>query len=129
MNRANQTQALRDCQKITLHQIQTGLQRAARFKEMFKNDPEMLAKVATKKGKTELDWFSIEHRREHNPDYVIWCDIDLDNFTRPYYEEFFKPESGYRVIYDTRSPTLPNWVSPRRTEFTRNRTTIWEKAN
>lgn len=115
--------------KVKTHEIKTGLERAAMFKEMFENDPEMLARVGANEVQTDLDWFSIGRRKERNPDYVIWCDIDLDEITRPHYDALFGPESGYRVVYDARSPILPDWVYPRRTEFTRNRTTIWEKTN
>jgi len=44
-----------------------------------------------------------------------------------HYQDLFNESSGYKVIYDEKSPQQPNWVYPKYTEFTRNRTTIWKR--
>lgn len=115
--------------KLTLHQIRTGLERAAMFDKMFANDPAMHA--AVKKNETQVtpEWFSIESRKARNTDYVIWCTIDLEGIVQKHYEALFDESSGYKVVYDAKSPQLPSWVYPNHTEFTRNRTTIWEKIS
>jgi hypothetical protein len=113
--------------KPTRHQIKTGLERAAMFDKMFADDAEMHAEVKKKEVQVTPDWFSVESRKARNTDFVIWCTIDLEGIVRHHYEALFDESSGYRVVYDAHSPKQPDWVYPKRTEFTRNRTTIWEK--
>ena len=113
--------------KITKHEIKTGLERAAMFDKMFADDASMHAAVKKKEVKITPDWFSAENRKARKTDYVIWCTIDLEGIVRQHYEALFDQSSGYRVVYDAHSPKQPAWVYPKRTEFTRNRTTIWEK--
>lgn len=97
------------------------------FDKMFANDPEMSAAVKKKEAQVTPDWFSVENRKARNTDFVIWCTIDLEGIVRRHYDALFNESSGYRVVYDAYSPKQPDWVYPKRTEFTRNRTTIWEK--
>lgn len=113
--------------KLTKHEIKTGLERAAMFDKMFANDASMHSAVKTKETQVAPDWFSAKNRKARKTDYVIWCSIDLEEIVRHHYEALFNESSGYRVIYDAYSPEQPDWVYPKRTEFTRNRTTIWEK--
>jgi len=113
--------------KLQIHQIQTGLERAAMFDKMFADNPEIHSMVKAKEVQITPDWFSVESRKARHTDYVIWSTIDVEGIVRPHYEALFDESSGYRVIYDAQSPKQPDWVYPKRTEFTRNRTTIWEK--
>jgi len=113
--------------KLTVHQIKTGLERSAMFDKMFADDPEMHAAVKKKEVQVTPDWFSVENRKTRNPDYVLWCTIDLERIVMKHYDALFDESSGYRVVYDASSPKQPNWVYPKNTEFTRNRTTIWER--
>lgn len=113
--------------KLQIYQIHTGLERAAMFDKMFVDNTEIHAMVKKKEVQVTPEWFSKESRKSRNTDYIIWSTIDLDGIVRNHYEALFDESSGYRVIYDAKSPELPNWVYPTRTEFTRNRTTIWEK--
>jgi hypothetical protein len=113
--------------KSTVHQIKTGLERAAMFDQMFADNSEMLAAVKKKEVQVTPEWFSVESRKDRNTDFVIWCTIDLEGIVRHHYDALFDESSGYRVVYDAHSPKQPEWVYPKRTEFTRNRTTIWEK--
>lgn len=113
--------------KLELHQIQTGLERAAMFDKMFADNPEIHSMVKTNEVQITPDWFSVESRKARKTDYVIWSTIDLEGIVRKHYDSLFDESSGYRVIYDAKSPEQPDWVYPKRTEFTRNRTTIWEK--
>jgi hypothetical protein len=113
--------------KLKIHQIHTGLERAAMFDKMFADNAEIHSMVKAKEVQITPDWFSIESRKARNTDIVIWCSIDLEGIVRKHYEDLFNESSGYRVVYDSHSPKQPDWVYPKRTEFTRNRTTIWEK--
>jgi hypothetical protein len=113
--------------KLQIHQIQTGLERVAMFDKMFADNAEIHAMVKAKEVQITPDWFSVKSRKARNTDYVIWSTIDLEGIVRHHYEALFDELSGYRVIYDAQSPKQPDWVYPKRTEFTRNRTTIWEK--
>jgi hypothetical protein len=113
--------------KLQIHQIQTGLERSAMFDKMFADNPEIHSMVKAKEVQVTPDWFSADSRKARNTDYVVWCTIDLEKIVRKHYEALFDESSGYRVIYDAQSPKQPDWVYPKRTEFTRNRTTIWEK--
>lgn len=113
--------------KLTIHQIHTGLERSAMFDKMFADNSEIHAMVKTKEVQVTPEWFSVESRKSRNTDYIIWSTIDLEGIVRHYYEALFDESSGYRVVYDAQSPKQPDWVYPKRTEFTRNRTTIWEK--
>jgi len=113
--------------KITIYQIKTGLERSAMFDKMFADDPEMHAAVKKKEVQVTPDWFSVEKRKARNPDYVLWCTIDLEGIVMDHYQDLFNESSGYKVIYDEKSPQQPNWVYPKYTEFTRNRTTIWKR--
>lgn len=113
--------------KLQIHQIQTGLERSAMFDKMFADNPEIHSMIKAKEVQITPDWFSVESRKSRNTDYVIWSTIDLEGIVRKHYDALFDESSGYRVIYDAESPKQPNWVYPKRTEFTRNRTTIWEK--
>jgi hypothetical protein len=113
--------------KLKIHQIQTGLERSAMFNKMFADNPEMNVMVKQREVQITPNWFSTERRKARGTDYVIWSNIDLEGIVRKHYDDLFKESSGYRVIYDAESPRQPSWVYPKRTEFTRNRTTIWEK--
>lgn len=113
--------------KLTIHQIHTGLERSAMFDKMFADNPDIHAMVKTKEVQVTPEWFSVKSRKSRNTDYIIWSTIDLEGIVRHHYEALFDESSGYRVAYDARSPKQPDWVYPKRTEFTRNRTTIWEK--
>ena len=113
--------------KLQIHQIHTGLERAAMFDKMFADNPEIHSMVKAKEVQVTPEWFSVENRKARKTDYVIWSTIDLEGIVRKYYDALFVESSGYRVIYDAHSPIQPDWVYPKRTEFTRNRTTIWEK--
>lgn len=112
----------------TIHTIYTGLKQAEMFKNMFRGDPAMAATVAQKETQVTADWFAKSSRQARNPDYIMWCSIDLDGATLPEYNALFDASSGFRVIYDAKSPELPAWVYPQGTEFLQQRTTIWEKA-
>jgi hypothetical protein len=94
---------------------------------MFADNAEIHAMVKKKEVQVTPEWFSVESRKSRNTDYVIWSTIDLEGIVRKHYDALFDESSGYRVIYDAQSPKQPDWVYPKRTEFTRNRTTIWEK--
>jgi hypothetical protein len=109
------------------HQIHTGLERSAMFDKMFADNPEIHAMVKTKEVQVTPEWFSVKSRKSRDTDYIIWSTIDLEGIVRHHYEALFDESSGYRVAYDAHSPKQPDWVYPKRTEFTRNRTTIWEK--
>jgi hypothetical protein len=113
--------------KLKILQIQTGLERSAMFNKMFADNPEMNVMVKQREVQITPTWFSAESRKERGTDYVIWSTIDLEGIVRKHYDDLFKESSGYRVIYDAESPRQPSWVYPKRTEFTRNRTTIWKK--
>jgi hypothetical protein len=113
--------------KPKILQIQTGLERSAMFNKMFADNPEMNVMVKQREVQITPNWFSTEQRKARATDYVIWSTIDLEDIVRKHYDDLFKESSGYRVIYDAESPRQPSWVYPKRTEFTRNRTTIWEK--
>ena len=113
--------------KLQIHQIHTGLERAAMFDKMFADNPEIHSMVKAKEVQVTPEWFSAENRKARKTDYVIWSTIDLEGIVRKHYDALFVESSGYRVIYDAHSPIQPDWVYPKRTEFTRNRTTIWEK--
>lgn len=113
--------------KLTIHQIHTGLERLAMFDKMFADNPEIHAMVKTKEVQVTPEWFSVKSRKSRDTDYIIWSTIDLEGIVRHHYEALFDESSGYRVAYDAHSPKQPDWVYPKRTEFTRNRTTIWEK--
>lgn len=113
--------------KLTIHQIHTGLERSAMFDKMFADNPDIHAMVKTKEVQVTPEWFSVKSRKSRNTDYIIWSTIDLEGIVRHHYEALFDESSGYRVAYDAHSPKQPDWVYPKRTEFTRNRTTIWEK--
>ena len=67
----------------------------------------------------------MEERKKRGTDFVIWSSIDIEGIVRPHYEALFDESNGYKVIYDTSSPEVPDWVYPKYTEFLRNRTTIW----
>ena len=113
--------------KLQILQIQTGLERSAMFDKMFADDPEMHAMVKQKEVQITPEWFSVENRKARGTNYIIWSTIDLEGIVRKHYDNLFNESSGFRVIYDAESPKQPSWVYPKRTEFTRNRTTIWEK--
>ena len=113
--------------KLKIHQIHTGLERAAMFDKMFEDNPEIHSMVKKKEVQVTPEWFSIENRKSRNTDYIVWSTIDLEGIVRKHYDALFNESSGYRVIYDARSPEQPQWVYPKNTEFTRNRTTVWEK--
>ena len=110
-----------------IYTIYTGLRQAAMFEKMFASDPAMASAVAQKETQVAPEWFSKSSRQARNPDYIMWCSIDLDGLTIPEYEALFDESSGYRVVYDARSPALPRWVYPQNTEFLQQRTTIWER--
>ena len=113
--------------KLQIHQIHTGLDRSAMFDKMFADNAEIHSMVKAKEVQVTPEWFSVENRKARATDYVIWSTIDLEGIVRKHYDALFDESSGYRVIYDAQSPKQPDWVYPKRTEFTRNRTTIWEK--
>jgi hypothetical protein len=113
--------------KLQIHEIRTGLERAAMFDKMFADNAEIHAMVKKKEVQVTPEWFSVESRKSRNTDYVVWSTIDLEGIVRKHYDALFDESSGYRVFYDAQSPKQPDWVYPKRTEFTRNRTTIWEK--
>ena len=114
-------------EKLKIYEIEGGLERTAMFQRMFAENAEILDTVNKKESQRTPDWFSVENRKLRNPDYVMWCSIELEDIVKNHYEALFKESSGYRVIYDATTKEIPSWVYPQRTEFTRNRTTIWEK--
>ncbi len=113
--------------KLQIFQIHTGLERAAMFDKMFADNAEIHSMLKAKEVQATPEWFSVENRKARKTDYIIWSTIDLEKIVKKHYDALFNESSGYRVIYDAHSPKLPDWVYPTRTEFTRNRTTIWEK--
>jgi len=105
--------------------MQMGLERVEKFREMFKKDANLLSMVEKKENQVEADWFSIDERKKRGTDFVIWSTIDLEGIIRHHYEALFAESNGYEKIYDASSPSTPDWVYPKYTEFLRNRTTIW----
>ena len=83
--------------------------------------------VKAKEAKVTPEWFSADSRKSRNTDFIIWSTIDLEEIVRKHYEALFNETSGYRIIYNAQSPKQPDWAYPKYTEFTKNRTTIWEK--
>lgn len=114
--------------KLQLFKIPTGIERDRNFAEIFREDEQMqeaMARVSTKEGP---EWFSPEARTIRNPDWIFWSTIDVEGVAKARYEDLFKKESGYTVVFDGKSPQTPWWVYPKYTEFLRNRTTVWEKS-
>jgi len=105
--------------------MQMGLERIEKFREMFKKDETLLSMVEKKENQAGADWFSMDERKKRGTDFIIWSTIDLEGIIRNHYEALFDESNGYKKIYDASSPSTPDWVYPKHTEFIRNRTTIW----
>lgn len=115
--------------KAKIHEIKTGLERAALFEKMFENDRNMRQAAKEREPQVPLTWFSKEERVVRSPEFVFWCSIDVEGITEKYYQELFDKNSGYQVVYDASSPILPWWAYPQKTEFLKNRMTIWQKSS
>ena len=115
-------------QKAKIHEIKTGLERAALFDKMFESDSDMRQAAKEREPQVPLTWFSKEERAVRSPEFVFWCSIDVEGITEKYYKALFEKDSGYQVVYDAASPNLPWWAYPQKTEFLQNRMTIWQKS-
>lgn len=115
--------------KLTIIRIPTGIERDANFSRMFADDEQMASSLKRWGTREGPEWFTKEARAARNPDWIFWSNIDLESIVKPQYEALFKPDSGYRVVFDGTSPDFPSWGYPRYTEFIRNRTTVWQKIS
>ncbi|MDX2079842.1 MAG: glycosyltransferase family 39 protein [Terrimicrobiaceae bacterium] len=113
--------------EFRIHRIPTGLERKQNFAELFADDPDMLSRVSRFESREDLTWFSPEARARRDPQWIAWSSIDLEGIARPFYEALSQPGSGYRVVFNESSPSIPRWSYPRYTEFLRNQLVIWEK--
>jgi hypothetical protein len=113
--------------RFTIHKMPSGLERKEIFSRMFANNPEMIARVGRFESSEDISWFSPEAREARRPRWIAWCTIDLESPARPYFDALEKGDSGYRIVFDRSSPSLPFWAYPRYTEFLWNRTVLWER--
>ena len=102
---------------------------SANFSKIFARDEQIQGSMSRWQTKEGPEWFTAGARRERNPDWIFWSSIDLEPANQNEYEALYKGGSGYQVIYDKTSPTFPWWTYPHRTEFLRNRVTVWKKAS
>lgn len=113
--------------KLEIVKIPTGIERDANFSKIFEGDEQMshaLERWGTREGP---EWFRPEARAERNPDWIFWSTIDLEGVAMEQYDALFREGSGYRVVFDGRSPVQPWWTYPQQTEFIRNRMTVWQR--
>lgn len=102
-----------------------GTQRATMFAGLFAGDPAMLDRIRQQETTYSLGWFEPAARRARGTDWVVWSNIDLDATTKPFYGALLAGRDGTEIAWDAESPQLPRWAYPRRTEFLRNRTTVF----
>lgn len=115
--------------KIKVVEIPSGVERRRLFEEMFAGNEQMLGEVDRFEDGTPLEWFSADARRQRHPQFVAWNSMDVETVVRHEYDALFQPDSGYRVVFDARSPERPDWAYPKRADFLINRMTIWERNN
>lgn len=111
--------------KVKSHKMRSGLERLTLFQDMFRENNSIISMLSKKENQSTPEWFSMSERKKRGTDFVIWSSIDVEGIVRPHYEALFDESNGYKIIYDKSSPQVPGWVYPKRTEFLRNRTTIW----
>lgn len=114
--------------KLQITSIPIGIARDEYFSKMFSGDKEMEAATARWSVHEKPDWFLPGARESRKTGWVLWCTIDMDENARPDYSRLREGRAGFDIVYDREGPKVPDWAYPKKTEFLRNRMTIWKKS-
>lgn len=114
-------------EKIRRIEMPGAIERGQIFTQIFEDREDMEKFRGRWKAEAGPEWFSAAERAKRNPDFVVWCENEVEAPVRPYFEELLREESGYHIIFDAETPSRPWWAYPTRPEFVPNRTIVWQR--
>ncbi|MDX2079839.1 MAG: glycosyltransferase family 39 protein [Terrimicrobiaceae bacterium] len=114
-------------EKIRRIEMPGAIERGQIFSEIFEDRQDMEKFRGRWKADAGPEWFSASQRAKRNPDFVVWCENEVEAPVRSHFEELLSGEAGYHIIFDSQSPNRPWWAYPSRPEFVPNRTIVWQR--
>jgi hypothetical protein len=120
---------------IIVTEIPYIVERSKSFQKLFVNQSIVQNLIPYIDGIYEDTWFTLDNLYARNPDYILLNSgqfeenmISYPNVTE-YYRKLLNEETKYVIVYDKKTPGVPNWCYPEYVDSLFNRMVILKKRN
>jgi len=94
--------------------------RGAMFEALFEGNEWVEGKTALHEGHFDESIFNLKCLLERNPDVISVYSGDANvpsKTVRSYYSDLISEKYPYKIVFDRKSPPVPQWLYPRSIDF------------